>query len=60
MAQMVKNPPHVGDLGSIPGLGRNLLDESMATHSSILTWRISMDRETWRVTVHGVAQSWNA
>ena len=30
----------VGDLGSIPGLGRSL-EESMATHSSILAWRIS-------------------
>ena len=28
-----------GDLGSIPGLG-NPLEEEIATHSSILTWRI--------------------
>ena len=34
---------NVGDLGSIPGLGRSL-EEGMATHSSILAWRISMDR----------------
>ena len=33
------------------------LEEGMATHSSILAWRIPMDRGTWRATVHGVAQS---
>ena len=32
-----------GDLGSIPGLGRSL-EEGKATHSSILAWRIPMDR----------------
>ena len=26
----------------------------MATHSSILAWRIPVDRGVWRVTVHGV------
>ena len=30
---------NVGDLGLIPGLG-NPLEEGMATHSSILAWRI--------------------
>ena len=29
----------------------------MATHSSILAWRITMDRGAWRVTVHGVTKS---
>ena len=29
----------------------------MATHSSILAWRIPMDRGAWRTTVHGVTQS---
>ena len=29
----------------------------MATHSSILAWRLPMDRVAWRVTVHGVAES---
>ena len=33
------------------------LEEGMATHSSILVWRISMDRGAWRATVHGVAES---
>ena len=35
-----------------PGLGRSL-EKGMATHSSILAWRILMDRSTWRATVHG-------
>ena len=29
----------------------------MATHSSILAWRISWTEEPGRVTVHGVAKS---
>ena len=28
----------------------------MATHSSILAWRIPMDRGAWQATVHGVAE----
>ena len=33
------------------------LEEGMATHSSILAWRIPMDRGAWRVAIHGVAKS---
>ena len=29
----------------------------MATHSSILAWRIPTDRGAWRAIVHGVAES---
>ena len=29
----------------------------MATHSSILVWRIPMDRGAWQATVHGVTES---
>ena len=29
----------------------------MATHSSVLAWRIPMDREAREATVHGVAKS---
>ena len=37
---MVKNlPANAGDMGSIPGSGRSL-EKEMATHSSILAWRI--------------------
>ena len=31
------------------------LEESMATHSSILAWRIPTVRGAWRAAVHGVA-----
>ena len=50
---------NVGDLGSIPGLGR-YPEEGMATHSSILAWRIPMDRGAWWATVHEVEkkQTW--
>ena len=36
------------------------LEEGMATHSSILAWRIPIDRGAWQATVHGVAkrQTW--
>ena len=33
------------------------LEKEMVAHSSILVWRISMDRSVWRATVHGVAKS---
>ena len=29
----------------------------MATHSSILAWKISLESGTWRATVHGVTKS---
>ena len=32
-------------------------EESMTTHSSILAWRIPMDRGAWRATVHRVAKN---
>ena len=33
------------------------LKEGMATHSSILAWRIPMDRGAWQATVYGVTKS---
>ena len=44
------------DLGLMPGLGRPP-EKGMATHSSILAWRIPMDRGAWRATVHSVTKS---
>ena len=32
------------------------LEKEMATHSSILAWRIAMDRGAWWASVHGVAE----
>ena len=34
------------------------LEKEMATHSSVLAWRIPMDRGSWWAAVYGVAQSW--
>ena len=33
------------------------LEEEMATHASILAWRILRDRGAWQATVHRAAQS---
>ena len=33
------------------------LEDGMATHSSILAWRIPMDKGAWRAILHGVAES---
>ena len=42
----------------VQSLGReDPLEESTATHSSILAWRIPMDRGAWWAAVHEVATS---
>ena len=42
---VVKNKPaNTGDVGSIPGLGS--LEKEMATHSSILAWKILWTEES--------------
>ena len=33
------------------------LEEGMATHTSILAWRIPIDRRAWQAKVHGVRKS---
>ena len=33
------------------------LEEGMAVHSSILAWRIPVDRGTWQAVVHVVAKN---
>ena len=54
---MVKNPPAVWKTW-VRSLGwEDPLEEGMATHSSILAWRIPMDRGAWWAIVHGVAKS---
>ena len=47
---------HKGGRVRSPGL-EDPLEEGMAPHSSILAWRIPMDRGAWRAAVHGVARS---
>ena len=36
--------------------GEDPLEEEMATHSSILSWRIPLDRGAWQATAHGVTK----
>ena len=57
---VVKNPPTMQEPQEtqVQSLGpEDPLEEAMATHSSILAWRIPMDRGAWEATVHGVAES---
>ena len=57
VAKKVKNPPVVQETW-LQSLGwEDPLKEGMATHSSILGWRIPMDRGAWRTGVHGVTES---
>ena len=57
VAQMVKNLSAMRETW-VESLGwENLLEEGMATHSSILVWRSPMDRGTWWSVVHGVTKS---
>ena len=57
VAQMVKNPPAMWETW-VQSLGwDNPLEEGMASHSSILAWRIPMDRGAWQATIHGIAES---
>jgi len=58
VAQMVKHLSTMWETG-VQSLGwEDPLEEGMATHSSILAWRIPMDRGTWWATVHGLTKSW--
>jgi len=57
VAQTVKNPPAVQETWVQSLGGEDTLEESMAIHSSILAWRIPMNRGAWWATVHGVAES---
>jgi len=34
------------------------LRKGMASHSSILAWRIHMDRGAWQATIHRVTKRW--
>ena len=56
--QTVKNQPAMQETWVLSLGWENPLEESMATHPSVLAWRIPMDRRAWWATVHGVAKSW--
>ena len=56
MAQTVKHLPTVWETW-VQSLGQEDLEKAMATHSSILDWKIPWMEEPGRATVHGVAKS---
>ena len=57
VAQTEKNPTAMQETW-VRSLGwEDLLEESTAIHSSILAWRIPMERGDWWATVNGVTKS---
>ena len=57
VAQKVKNQPAMRVTWvQSPGWG-DPLEEGRATHSSILTWRIPMNRGAWCTAIHGITES---
>ena len=57
VVQMVKESAcSTGDLGRSLGW-EDPLEEEMATHSSMLAWRIPMGRGVWQATVHSITKS---
>ena len=58
MAQLVKNPPAKQETWVRSLGGEDPLEKEMATHSSILAWRIPWIEEPVGATVHGVTKNW--
>ena len=51
-------PANAGDVRDVSSLDQDdPLEEGMATLSSILAWKIPMNRRTWRATVLGDTKS---
>ena len=57
VAQTIKNPLEMWEIWVRTLDWEDHLEEDMAIHSSILAWRIPMDRGAWQATVHEVAKS---
>ena len=54
---MIKNLPAMQET-QVQSLGQeDPLQKRLTTHSSILAWRIPMDRGAWQATVHGFTKS---
>ena len=57
VAQRVKSLPAMWET-QLQSLGwKDPLEKEMATHSSILAWKIPMEKGAWWATVHRVAKS---
>ena len=57
MAQMVKSSPAKEETWVLSLGWEDPLEEAMATHPSILEWRIPINRGAWWTTVRGVTKS---
>ena len=57
VVQMVKSLPAVWEAWVRPLGWEDPLEKGKVIHSSILTWRISMDKGAWWATVHRVEKS---
>ena len=57
VAQLVKNLLAVQETQVQFQGWEDPLEKGMATHSSILAWRVPVDRGAWVTAVHGVAKS---
>jgi len=47
----------IRDMRSIPGQEDSLEEKNMATHSSILAWRIPWTNGAWQATVHSITKN---
>ena len=58
VAQWVKDPPEILETW-LPSLsGEDPVEEGLVPHSSVLPWKIPMDRGAWWAVICGVAQNW--
>ena len=57
VAQLIKNLPATQKTWVRPLGWEDPLEEGMATHSSILAWRVPMDRGVGQAAVHGVTKN---
>ena len=57
MAETVKNPSAMQETWVLSLGWEDPLEKGMATHSSILAWRVPRDRGAWWAMVQGVAKS---
>ena len=57
VAQMVKYPPAMQETWVQSLDWEDPWEDGVATHSSVLVWRIPKDRGAWWATAHGVTKS---
>ena len=57
MTQMVKYVPAIQETQVLSLVWKDHLEKEMATHPSILAWRIPCTEEPGGATVHGVTES---